>query len=66
MPFLFPSVSEPENPVEEDNETPPSLVKPRGRRKFNKHGEEVSVVVPSTMNAGSMYPFSISHPNLQK
>ena len=66
MPFLFPSVSEPENSVEEDNETPPSVAKPRGRRKFNKLGEEVSVVVPSIMDAGSMYPFTISHPSLQK
>lgn len=43
MPFLFPSVSEMPGPAE-GNGTSSSLggVKPKGRRKFNKNGEELS------------------------
>ncbi|KAG2151092.1 uncharacterized protein EDB93DRAFT_320583 [Suillus bovinus] len=44
MPFLFPSVSE--TPAEDKGASSPSTsfsgLKPKGRRKFNKHGEEVS------------------------
>ncbi|KAG2032000.1 hypothetical protein BDR03DRAFT_1015634 [Suillus americanus] len=46
MPFLFPSVSETTGPVEENgtasSSTSRSAVKPHGRRKFNKNGEESS------------------------
>ncbi|KAG2143945.1 hypothetical protein BD769DRAFT_1661356 [Suillus cothurnatus] len=46
MPFLFPSVSETVGPGEENgcssSSTPLSGVKPHGRRKFNKNGEESS------------------------
>jgi len=50
MPFLFPPASQSEMPTKDD-ETLPS-VRPRGRRKFNKHGEESSK--PSEVQASAV------------
>ncbi|KAG2117727.1 hypothetical protein DEU56DRAFT_747981 [Suillus clintonianus] len=43
MPFLFPSVSETPRAAAEEKNGISSGVKPQGRRKFNKNGEEVSI-----------------------
>lgn len=46
VPFLFPSVSETPGPGEDKGTSSSSTslggMKPQGRRKFNKNGEEVS------------------------